>query len=133
MKRKEEKKEEEKKNPYHKEYGVFSNTWYLVKAIARFEPKILLMILLGMVTEPVMQYLWTFLSKFIIDVIAENGGVDRLLRIILIFAVLQLVTLMLSTYRNKDMWTRFVSVRFGLLTLKNQKVMTMNYQHLEES
>lgn len=133
MKRKQNKKEEEKKNPYHKEYGVFSNTWYLLKAIAKFEPKILFMILLGMVTEPVMQYLWTFLSKFIIDVIAENGGVDRLLRIILIFAVLQLVTLMLSTYRNKDMWTRFVSVRFGLLTLKNQKVMTMNYQHLEDS
>lgn len=133
MKRKENKKEEEKKNPYHKEYGVFSNTWYLLKAIAKFEPKILFMILLGMVMEPVMQYLWTFLSKFIIDVISENGGVERLLKIIVFFAVLQLATLMLSTYRNKDMWTRFVSVRFGLLNLKNQKVMTMNYQYLEDS
>lgn len=126
-------KKEEKQNPYHKEYGVFSNTCYLVKAIARFQPKILFMILLGMVMEPVMQYLWTFLAKFIIDVITENGGVERLLKIIVFFAILQLLTLMLGTYRNRDIWTRFVSVRFGLLSLKNQKVMTMNYQYLEDS
>ncbi len=126
-------KEKEKKNLYHKDYGVFSNTWYLLKAIARFQPKLLFMILLGMVMEPVMQYLWTFLSKFIIDVITENGGVDRLLRIIAVFAVLQIVTLMLGTYRNRDMWSRFIDVRFRLLSEKNQKIMTMRYQYLEDA
>lgn len=133
LKKKEKDKEEEKKNPYHKKYGLFSNIRYLVKAIAKYQPKIIFMVLLGMVMEPMMQYLWTFLSKFIIDAIMDNAGVDRLLKIIVFFAVLQLATVMLGTYRNKDMWTRFVGVRFGLLTLKNQKVMTMNYQYLEDS
>lgn len=132
-KRKKKEKEEEKKNPYHKEYGVFSNIAYLWKAMVRFQPKLPFMILLGMIGEPFMQYLWTFLSKFIIDVITENGGVDRLLRIILIFAVLQLVTTMLGTYRNTDTWPRFVSVRFGLMSLKNRKVMTIPYQYLEDA
>lgn len=134
MKKKEKEKEkEEKKNPYHKEYGLFSNIRYLCKAMVRFQPKLPFMILLGMIGEPCMQYLWTFLSKFIIDVISENGGVDRLLRIILIFAVLQLATTMLGTYRNRDMWTRFINVRQRLMSLKNHKVMTMSFQHLEDA
>lgn len=126
-------KKEKEKNPYHKEYGLFSNICYIAGAVAQYQPKLLFLILLGMVTEPVMQYLWTFLSKFIIDVIMENGGVERLLRIIVCFAALQIATLMLGTYRNREMWTRFIIVRFRLLTLKNQKVMTMNYQYLEDS
>lgn len=134
MKKKEKEKEkEEKKNPYHKEYGLFSNIAYLCKAMVRFQPKLPFMILLGMIGEPCMQYLWTFLSKFIIDVISENGGVNRLLRIILIFAVLQLATTMLGTYRNRDMWTRFINVRQRLMSLKNHKVMTMSFQHLEDA
>lgn len=132
-KKEKEKEKEEKKNPYHKEYGLFSNIAYLCKAMVRFQPKLLFMILLGMIGEPCMQYLWTFLSKFIIDVITENGGVDRLFRIILIFAVLQLATTMLGTYRNRDMWTRFINVRQRLMSLKNRKVMTMNFQHLEDA
>lgn len=132
-KRKKKEKKEEKKNPYHREYGLFSNIRYLCKAMVRFQPKLPFMILLGMIGEPFMQYLWTFLSKFIIDVITENGGVDRLLRIILIFAVLQLATQMIGTYRNRDMWTRFIGVRFGLMSMKNQKVMTMRYQYLEDA
>lgn len=132
MKRKE-KKEEEKKNPYHREYGVVSNIGYLCKAMVRFQPKLPFMILLGMIGEPFMQYLWTFLSKFIIDAITENGGVDRLFKIILIFAVLQLATQMIGTYRNRDMWTRFINVRQRLMSLKNHKVMTMNYQYLEDA
>ena len=56
MKKKEKEKEkEEKKNPYHKEYGLFSNIAYLCKAMVRFQPKLPFMILLGMIGEPCMQ------------------------------------------------------------------------------
>ncbi len=133
MKGKEKKKEEEKKNPYHKDYGLFCNIRYVVSAIVRYQPKILFLTLIGMVMEPVMQYLWTFLSKFIIDVITQNGGIERLLRIIVCFAFLQLATQTLGTYRNNDTWFRCISVRQELMALKNQKVMTMHYQYLEDS
>lgn len=126
-------KKEEKKNPYHKEYGLFSNICYIVSAMVRYQKKLLFLILLGMIGEPVMQYLWKFLSKFIIDAITENAGTERLFKIIVCFALLQLATTMAGTYRNNDMWPRYIYVRFGLMSAKNRKVMTMNYQHLEDS
>lgn len=55
MKKKE--KDKEEKNPYHKKYSLLSNISYLVKSVARYQPKIIFLVILGMVTEPVMQYL----------------------------------------------------------------------------
>lgn len=127
------KAKEEEKNPYHKEYGLFSNICYIVSAMARYQKKLLFLILLGMIGEPVMQYLWKFLSKFIIDAITENAGTERLFKIIVCFALLQLAATMAGTYRNSDMWPRYIFVRFRLMSAKNRKVMTMNYQHLEDS
>lgn len=133
MKTKKEKKEEEKKNPYHKEYGLFSNIRYIASAMIKYQKKFIFLILLGMISEPFMRYLWTFLSKFIIDAITQNAGTDRLFKIIVCFALVQLVITMAGTYRNNDIWPRYIFVRFGLLSAKNRKVMTMNYQHLEDS
>ncbi len=126
-------KEEEKKNPYHKEYGLFSNVCYIASAMVKYQKKLPFLILLGMITEPFMRYLWTFLSKFIIDAITENAGTERLFKIIVFFALLQLAITMAGTYRNNDIWPRYIFVRFGLMSAKNRKVMTMNYQHLEDS
>ncbi len=133
MKTKKEKKEEEKKNPYHKEYGLFSNIRYIASAMVKYQKKIIFLILLGMISEPFMRYLWTFLSKFIIDAITQNAGTERLFKIIVCFALLQLAITMAGTYRNNDIWPRYIFVRFGLMSVKNRKVMTMNYQHLEDS
>lgn len=138
MKTKKDKKDEKneknkEKNPYHKEYGLFSNIQFTVSAMAQYQRKLLFLIPLAMVTEPVMQYLWTFLSKFIIDVITEGGGADRLLRIIVSFALLQMAVTMAGTYRNTDIFPRYIYVRMGLMGRMNRKVMTINYQYLEDS
>lgn len=126
-------KKEEKNNPYHKEYGLFSNIRYIASAMVKYQKKIIFLILLGMISEPFMRYLWTFLSKFIIDAITQNAGTERLFKIIVCFALLQLFITMAGTYRNNDIWPRYIFVRFGLMSVKNRKVMTMNYQHLEDS
>lgn len=126
-------KKEEKNNPYHKEYGLFSNIRYIASAMVKYQKKILFLIILGMISEPFMRYLWTFLSKFIIDAITQNAGTERLFKIIVCFALLQLFITMAGTYRNNDIWPRYIFVRFGLMSVKNRKVMTMNYQHLEDS
>ena len=79
---------EEKENPYHKEYGVFSNLWFTLRAMKKYAPLIILMLPLGFVLMPVQKYLWSFLSKYIIDLITVEGSVQSLLKIIIIFTVI---------------------------------------------
>ena len=61
--------EEEKVNPYHKEYGLFSNLWFTLCAMKKYAPLIIIMLPLGFILMPVQRYLWSFLSKYIIDLI----------------------------------------------------------------
>ena len=96
MKKKEIK--EENKNPLHKDYGVLSNTRYVLKAMISHNKWFLVLIPIGVICAPVMQYLWTFISKFVIDMITGEKGVESLLWLMVMFAAIQMVSTMLNTY-----------------------------------
>lgn len=130
---KKEEKKEEKKNPLHKDYGVFSNIRYILKAMVRHNKWFLLLIPIGVICAPTMQYLWTFISKFVIDMITGDSGTEGLLWLMAMFAVIQMVSTMLNTYYYSEVWWRFICTRFKLMSEKNAKVMNLDFQHLENS
>lgn len=125
------KKKEENKNPYHKEYGLFSNMKYVLGNMFRLVPKFMLYIPIGIVCAPLMNYLWTFISKFVIDMITGEGGWENLLYLMGIITAIQIVSTMASTWRGSK-WGYYVFVRLKMLVQKNRKIMTMNYQNIED-
>ncbi len=131
MKKKEIK--EENKNPLHKDYGVLSNTRYVLKAMISHNKWFLVLIPVGVICAPVMQYLWTFISKFVIDMITGEKGVESLLWLMVTFAAIQMVSTMLNTYYYSEIWWRYIFTRFRLMSEKNAKVMRLDFQHLENS
>lgn len=50
-----------------------------------------------------------------------------------IFTVIQLTSTMLNTFYHGEVWWRFIQTRFGLMGEKNAKVMSIDFQHLENS
>ncbi len=131
MKKKEIK--EENKNPLHKDYGVLSNTRYVLKAMISHNKWFLVLIPIGVICAPVMQYLWTFISKFVIDMITGEKGVESLLWLMVMFAAIQMISTMLNTYYYSEIWWRYIFTRFRLMSEKNAKVMRLDFQHLENS
>lgn len=91
----------------------------------------LVLIPIGMVCTPMMQYLWTFISKFVIDTITNEQGTGQLSKLLLIFIVLQLIAAMLNTYYDSNTWWRFIHARLRMIQKKNLKIMRINYEHLE--
>ena len=129
--KKTEKKEE--KNPLHKDYGALSNARYIIKAMVRHNRWFLVLIPLGIICAPTMQYLWTFISKFVIDMITGEAGVEALLWLMVMFTALQMVSTMLNTYYFSEIWWRYIATRFKMLSEKNTKVMNLDFGHLENS
>ena len=50
------KEKEKEKNPYHKEYGLWSNIRYILGYALKQDKKFYFLIPLGMVVAPLMQY-----------------------------------------------------------------------------
>ena len=131
MKKREKKAEEKNKNPLHKEYGVINNSFFILRGMLRYDKRFLYLLPIGMVCAPFATYLWTFLSKFIIDMIMGEYDWQRLLYLMLGFAAVQTASTMLNTYYNSQIWPRFIRCRMKLLGWINAKAMSIDFEHLE--
>ena len=121
----------EKANPYHKEYGVISNSIHAFKAMTDYSKKFIPLIMIGFICAPIMQYLWSFISKFVIDMINDNRQVSALILLMAGFAVIQIMSTMLNSF-YKSKYYLYIGARFRQIKLKNRKIMSVNYECLED-
>lgn len=131
MKKDKNKKADE--NRFHKEYGLFSNVKYIAKNMFSIEPKLKLIIVLSAIVAPGVNYLWTFISKFVIDIITGEGDVTSLIKVMLIMFAVQLAFTLTDSYVSSQNWWRYINARFKMMIYRLRKVMTMDYQNLEDS
>lgn len=125
-------KKEENKNPYHREYGLLSNMRYVMSNMFRYVPKMKLYIPVGIVCAPLIQYLWTFITKFVIDMITGDGGADTLLKLIIAVTAVQIVSTTVNTWRGSK-WSWFIYARMKMMVEFNRKIMTVDFQNTEDT
>lgn len=125
------KEKEKNTNPYHKEYGVISNSVHAVKSMTDYSKKFIPLIMIGFICAPIMQYLWSFISKFVIDMINDNRQVSALILLMTGFAVIQILSTMLNSF-YKSKYYLYIGARFRQIKLKNRKIMSVNYECLED-
>ena len=125
---------EKNTSPYHKEFGLWDNLKYIMRRAVHYEKGFLWLIPLGMITVPVMQYLWSFISKFVIDMITGTGEVQELFGLMLGCTIVQVVFTVLNTTYENEFWWRCISVRLSLMNdEKNAKAMQIAYEYLEDA
>lgn len=131
------KKVKQKDNPLQKEYGVLSNSVYVLGKIRQYAPQLFILMLIGMITNTLMRVLWNFIGKFVLDIVsvqAADGQHDLkpLLTVLAVAAAVELVCMLLNTLTNTKCGYGFLYARFMLIKERMNKVMSVNYQHLEE-
>ncbi len=133
MRNREKKKAENKEqNPLHREYGIISNIRYILQAMFEGDRRFLYLIPIGVLCAPFTTYLWTFLSKFIIDTVMGECEWQRLLYLMLGFAAVQTFITMLNTYYDSETAPCYIEVRcLVLLGRLNAKAMKIDFEHLE--
>lgn len=125
-------KKEENKNPYHREYGLLSNMRYVMSNMFRYVPKMKLYIPVGIVCAPLIQYLWTFITKFVIDMITGEGGAEALLKLIIAVTAVQIISTTVNTWRGSK-WSWFIYARMKMMVEFNRKIMTVDFQNTEDT
>lgn len=137
MFRQKEKQKKKDDNPLHTEYGIISNSSYILKKIRQYCPRLLILMGIGIITNSLMQYLWSFIGKFVIDIVqAQAGTPDKdirpLLHLVIITTLIELVCMLLDTFTNNKRWYNMIHVRMHIISERVEKCLSMNYQMLEQ-
>lgn len=131
------KKKKEEENKLHTEYGIAKNTLYMLKKVKEYRPLLLLLMGIGIISHSLMSYLWTFISKFILDILEKQSGagssdITPLLHTLVWVAAVELVSTGLNVLTDNRCWLNMILVRLRMITERVAKVLSMNYQTLEQ-
>ncbi len=126
---------ESKDNPLHKEFGVWSNTLYILKKCKRYCFVVLFLLALGILCNSVLSYCWGFLSKYIIGIIEANldqeESIKRLIIVVVIgVSVIGLLQLGSVFSQGKSVY-RYVYIRFMLVAERVDRALSLQYEMLE--
>lgn len=124
-------------NELHTEYGILSNSVYILKKIRQYHPILLLLMGIGVITNSLTTYLWSFISKFVIDIVQRQAAspdkdIAPLLKLLLITTAVELIFWVLNTITNNKRWYYIIDVRMNMITERVAKALSMNYQMLEQ-
>ena len=122
---------EEEKNPLHKEFGLFSNFSYVFKAMKKYSKILVCMLPLGFIILPIQRYLWSFITKFVMDIVTTGKGIRELLIIVAVFSIISLVVSCLQTFYNNKVFVQCIVVRMRVILQKNLLMMKMPFEYTE--
>lgn len=131
------KKKKEDENKLHTEYGILKNVIYMLKKVKKYRPLLLVLMVTGIISHSLMNYLWTFIGKFILDILERQSGADStdimpLIHTLIWVAAVELVSTGLNVMTDNRCWFYMVEVRMKMITERVAKVLSMNYQTLEQ-
>ncbi len=130
------KKKNKEENLLHTEYGILKNSVYILGKIRKYKPFLPWLMLLGVFADSLMQYLWTFIGKFVIDIIEQQASsvekdLSPLLSLLIATTIIELAAMALNTIANNRIWFNMVDVRMRMISERIRKVLSMEYQTLE--
>ena len=122
---------------YHTEYGIVSNSIYILGKIRKYKPLVLIVMVVGMFTMSMMRYLWSFIGKFVIDIVQQQSqnpskDIKPLIILLCITTIIELCCLVADTIMDNRRWYNFIYIRMKVITERITKVLSIPYEMLEQ-
>lgn len=118
-------------------YGLLKNLQYLFRKMWQYKKILFVMFICGAFTQSVVRYLWSYIGKFLVDIIeaqaiAQTRDFFPLVQLLLAVAVVEVIAIGGNAVISNRVNYQMTYVRFQLITEKNEKLLSMNYQMLEK-
>ena len=119
-------------NPYHKEFGFFSNLKFVLKVMKKYSPMLLLLLPVSAMISVGNRYTVSFLIKYIIDIATNHGTLQQLLITLGIFSVIFITLWNTNSWYNSKTEIKCIIARMNLILEKNLITMTMPFIYTED-
>lgn len=105
--------------------------------IRRYTPSLFPIMAIGIITNSIFGYLWSFIGKYVIDLIQIQSkdpthDMTPLLRLVICMTIIELVCLLLSSVAGSRVWYNMIYARMRTTSERVAKSLTVNYQTLEK-
>lgn len=129
-------KKEENTDEFHRDYGVFSNVAYILKAFMKYRKSLFLLLITGGIASASMSYIWSFIGKLVIDMIEQQAvspdkDIKPLLTLVAAAALVELFFLCLNSISAQKLGVGFTYIRMMLVKERIAKTLSMEYETLE--
>ena len=119
-------------NPYHKEFGFFSNLKFVLKVMKKYSPILLFLLPVSAMISVGNRYTVSFLIKYIIDIATNHGTLQQLLITLGIFSVIFITLWNTNSWYNSKTEIKCIIARMNLILEKNLITMTMPFIYTED-
>lgn len=119
-------------NPYHKEFGFFSNLKFVLKVMKKYSPMLLFLLPVSAMISVGNRYTVSFLIKYIIDIATNHGTLQQLLITLGIFSVIFITLWNTNSWYNSKTEIKCIIARMNLILEKNLITMTMPFIYTED-
>ena len=119
-------------NPYHKEFGFFSNFKFVLKVMKKYSPMLLFLLPVSAMISVGNRYTVSFLIKYIIDIATNHGTLQQLLITLGIFSVIFITLWNTNSWYNSKSEIKCIIARMNLILEKNLITMTMPFIYTED-
>ena len=122
---------------YHKEYGLFANCAYILRAFRKYRPSLIFWLIAASVCGASMSYLWSIIGKLVIDMIERQAASDApqirpLLVLVAGVIAVEFIMLWVNNLANvKKLNVGFTYIRMMLMHERTAKALQMEYEMLE--
>lgn len=120
----------------HHEYGVISNCAYILGAFRKYRSSLIFFLIAAGLAGASMSYIWSFIGKFVIDIITAQTGSEQpeltpLLLLVGVTTVIELAMMWLNTVALTRTGAGFTYIRLMLIKERIAKALSMEYETLE--
>lgn len=119
-------------NPYHKEFGFFSNLKFVLKVMKKYSSMLLFLLPVSAMISVGNRYTVSFLIKYIIDIATNHGTLQQLLITLGIFSVIFITLWNTNSWYNSKTEIKCILARMNLILEKNLITMTMPFIYTED-
>ncbi len=129
-------KKKEQTDELHHEYGVIRNCVFILRAFLRYRKSIVAFLIIGGAAGASMSYIWTFISKLVVDIIGKQAAMEQkdimpLVYLVIITTVVEFLMMWLNTLASKKLEVGFTFTRLMLCRERIAKTLGMEYEQLE--
>ncbi len=120
----------------HTCYGLVRNIKFIFGKMWQYQKVLLPLFVIGAITQSVMRFLWSYISKYLVEIVEaqtslQTKDITPLVQLLIAVAVVEIAAIGGNAIVSNRVFYKMTHLRFLIITEKNDKLLSLNYQTLE--